>query len=129
MKKITEFTKPILKRLRTDMDLALAEVADKYGIEIKGGSWSFTESTVSMKFDAKIDGALSREMSDVELYSVLDTGTSFKYGDKFDFGGGVGVASVVGYKTRSPKYPFIIENSVGRFKIPVDKMKRVVSGA
>ena len=49
------------------------------------------------------------------------------FGDEFDFKASVGVAEVVGYKTRSPKFPFIIENSKGRFKVPVDSVKKAVA--
>ena len=127
MAKIKKFTKPVLKKLRVDMDKALAEVADKYGIEIKGGNWSFAEDTVSMKFEGKVEGGKSAEMIALEMYSEMEVGKKLNCGDEFDFGLNVGVAKVVGYKTRSPKYPFIVDNGTGEFKIGAEAMKRAVA--
>lgn len=127
MKALTKFNKPTLKKLRIDMDEALKSVADKYGIEVKGGNWSFTNTTVSMKFEAKIEGAQSAEMLALEMYSEMDLGKKLTAGDEFNFGGNVGMARVMEYKTRSPKYPFIVDNGKGRFKIGIDSMKRAIA--
>jgi tRNA G10 N-methylase Trm11 len=127
MKKLAKFTKPVLKKLRVDIDDALKAVADKYGIEINGGNWSFSEATVSMKFEGKIDGAMSAEMIALEMYSEMEVGKKLTTGDEFNFGGNVGVAKVLEYKTRSPKYPFIVDNGKGRFKIGAESMKRAIA--
>ena len=129
MKKVEKFTKPVLKALRVDMGEAIQAVADKYGIDIKGGNWSFTNDTVSMKFEGRVEGGMSAEMLAIEMYSEMETGTEIKYGDELDFGARIGNAKVVGYKTRSRKYPFIIENNNGRYKIGVDTVKRAIARA
>lgn len=127
MTTIKKFSKPVLKKLRVDMDKALAQVAEQYGIDIKGGNWSFTEDTVSMKFEGRVEGGMSAEMLAIELYSEMDTGTKIKYGDELDFASNVGVAKVVAYKTRSPKFPFIVENNSGaRYKVSAENVKKAV---
>ena len=127
MKKLTEFNKTNLKKLRADMDNAISAVGEKYGIEIKGGNWSFSGSTVTMKFEGSIEGAQTAEMLAIEMYSEMDTGTEIKYGDEFDFKSNVGIAKVVAYKTRSPKYPFIVESSDGsRYKMGSESLKRAI---
>ena len=127
MKKVTKFTKPVLKNLRIDMNKAISVVADKYGIDIAGGNWSFSNDTVTMKFEGKVEGGQSAEMLALSMYSEMEVGQKITVGDKFDFGGNVGVAKVMEYKTRSPKYPFIIDNGKGRFKIGADSMKRAIA--
>lgn len=112
---------------KDDVDEALQVVAEKYGIEIKGGNWSFAEDTVTMKMEGRVEGGKSAVMIDLEMYSEMEVGQKICVGDEFDFKANVGVAKVVGYKTRSPKFPFIIENSKGRFKVPLDSVKKAVA--
>ena len=127
MNKVKQFSKPVLKKLRVDMDEAIQLVADKYGIDIKGGNWSFSDDTVSMKFEGRVEGGMSAEMLALEMYSELEVGTKIKVGDELDFASNVGQAKVVGFKTRSPKYPFVVENGKGRFKVGADSVKKALA--
>jgi len=127
MAKIKKFSKPVLKMLRVDVDEALRVVAEKHGIEIKGGNWSFTEDTVTMKLEGRVEGGKSAEMIALEMYSEEAVGQKICVGDEFDFKANVGVAKVVGFKTRSPKFPFVIENANGRYKVPADSVKKAVA--
>jgi len=127
MSKISKFSKPVLKKLRIDMNKAIQSVANEYGIEIQDGNWSFSKDTVSMKFEGRVEGGKSAEMLALEMYSEVETGVKINVGDSFDFGSNVGVAEVVAYKTRSPKFPFIVDNGKGRFKVGVEAVKRAIA--
>jgi hypothetical protein len=55
--KTTSFDKTNLNSLRSDIDAALAEVAQKYGISIKAGNATYTGETATFKLNlGVIDG-------------------------------------------------------------------------
>lgn len=51
-----EFTKPLLREIRVDLDAALATVAAKYGIELRAGNCSFTANTITWKVEGAVPG-------------------------------------------------------------------------
>jgi len=125
--KITEFDRPTIKRLRSEIDDALLELSEKYGIEIKTGSASFSNTNVTFKLELATvgsDGEVNtKEMDDFRHnawrfgLSEDDLGKEFTHrGNRY---------RVVGMKPRSPKYPIIAERigDGARFKFPSGVLK------
>ena len=101
MKAIAKFDKVTLKALRSEMQAVL----DKFGanIEFEVGNMRFSDAEVDIKVKAKIKGAATRTDKQLELYAKMAGVTKFENdrGDK-----------LVGYNSRSYKYPFIYVNGL-----------------
>lgn len=101
MNTITQFDKVTLKAFRSEMQALL----DKFGanIQFEVGNMRFSESEVDIKVKAKIKGATTRTDKQLELYAKIAGVTKFENdrGDK-----------LVGYNSRSYKYPFIYLNGL-----------------
>lgn len=116
--KITKFDKPTLKDLRPEIDAALAPLAAKYGIKLTAGNASFQANNVTFKLNGTIidssGNAKTQERMDLEALhpDLVDK--------KVSLSGGV-VGTIVGYKTRAKKYPFLVRTSKGVYKISYDK--------
>ena len=102
MKKITQFDKGTLKDFRTELDILLKKYEKKCGVELKSGGIRYTSNTVTVKVEGKVEGTLTDEAKTLELFS------DFKFGDRIRIDQ-LGEVKLVGYKTRSRKYPFIVE--------------------
>lgn len=103
---ITNFDKQNLKSLRSDIDKAIKEVADKHGISLSIGSISFTQDRFTTRLTA-----LTKSSTEKSTSTKINTGTitnpaafqfsGFKIGDKFKHN--TKLLKVVGYNPRKPK--------------------------
>ncbi len=114
MSKITKFDKPALKALRVDIDAALAAVGAKHGINLKAGNARFDAKTVTFKLNCALlnsDGvAETKEMMDLKaLYPQL-VNKQVTLGPRTH-------GTIVGYKSRAQKYPFLLQTPNGVYKI------------
>lgn len=125
MTKIIKFDKPTLRNLRDDINLALASVADDYGIKLSAGNASFMADNVSFKLQGTIIGddgvAKTQERIDLETFhsSLVDLPITLSNGAK---------GKVVGYSRRSRKYPFLVDTNKGTFKLTQDQVERHSKG-
>lgn len=101
--KIKKFDPAKLKKLRVQ----LKELFDKYdvdsGLKYDLGNCKYSDAEATFQLKILIDGELTLDEQAVEMFS------NFKYGD-FVFVAGIGDSKIVAYKTRSSKYPFIVES-------------------
>ncbi len=113
------FTKSNLNTLRRDIDAALEAVAEKHGISVNLGNARFDSTSVAWKLNlATIGGdgvAKTPERTALErLYPQLvdkEVTVNGKGGRKL-------TGTVIGYKTRGRKYPFIVKTAAGNYKLP-----------
>lgn len=113
---IKAFNRPVLRTLDTEINTALEGVAKKYGISLKTGSASFSENSVTFKLEGTIvtDGvAKTKTRMDLELFYPQYVDKQVKVNGKH----GQLTGTVVGYKSRAKKYPFIVETAKGRYKM------------
>ncbi|KKM81366.1 hypothetical protein LCGC14_1330470 [marine sediment metagenome] len=114
MSKITEFNKPTLIALRTDIDAALDAVGAKHGISIKAGSARFTGDNATFKLECALlnsEGiAESKELVALkECYPEL-VNKSISRGRKLH-------GTIIGYNPRAQQYPFLLQTAKGVYKI------------
>ncbi len=114
MAKVTNFTRDNLRNIQTAINAALKEVGDQYGISLKAGGGSFTDSS----FTTKVTGAVVATNGVVKTpgRSALEAFHP-KLVDKVITAGGVRV-KLVEYKPRRYKFPFVGQAANGaRYKI------------
>jgi hypothetical protein len=121
--KIEQFDNNTLKVIRTKLDIKLQELSEELGITIESKNFSYSANEVSMKLEANINGAMTKEMSAVELYSEMEFGIKLECGHTFDCGN-LGEVKLVAYKTRSRKYPWVVEKTNGsRYKLSTTQLR------
>lgn len=111
--KIEEINKDVLKLLREKMEKALLEVTKETGVEFKQGNISYNPEGFTMKLEGTVEGGNTKEQRDLETAMVM-----YGIDKKEGFDNELGKITLVGYKSRSTKYPFIVRTIDGkRYKI------------
>lgn len=125
--KIEQFDNNTLKVIRTKLDIKLQELSEELGITIESKNFSYSANEVSMKLEANINGAMTKEMEAVKMFSKMEVGIELDFGHLF-MAGNLGEVKLVAYKTRSRKYPWVVENSKGsRYKLSSAQLRRFVN--
>lgn len=68
---ITELTRPILDRLRKELDAQLSNTTIE-GVSIALGSCSYDSGQATFKLEVKVDGVETREQKALKMYAQLD---------------------------------------------------------
>ncbi len=114
MSKITKFDKPTLRALRGDINAALAAVGAKHGIDLHAGNARFDANTVTFKLNCALldsDGkAETKEMLDLKAIHPELVNKRISIGPKTH-------GTIIGFKVRSQKYPFLLQTPKGVYKI------------
>jgi len=113
MTQITQFNKSNLNSMRIDLKLALKKIEDKYGVNVNIGNIRFSDDEFSAPMKVTIEGAETAEEKAVATFSKMETGFKFSAGQRF-FSETLGECKIVGFLTRSPKYPWIVETAKGK---------------
>ena len=113
MTKITQFNKSNLNEMRISLKIALKQVEEKYGVNINVGNIRFSDDEFSAQMKVTIDGVETAEQKAVATFSKMETGVKFAYGHKI-YTKDLGECKIVGFLTRSPKYPWIVETASGK---------------
>jgi hypothetical protein len=113
--------------LRPEVEAALAELAEKYGLKIHAGNASFNDSAVTFKLELALQG-YDRDkdefMSVCQFYDLKPE----DYGREFRSRGQT--YRLVGINSRSPKYCFMGERADGkRFKFTESIKRQLTAGA
>ena len=114
MTNITTFDRANLKKLRDDIDAAIAAVGSAHGISLTLGSARFSSNNVTMKLEGSIisngtvktKGAIALERVYPEYVGKVVKMSNGKKG------------KVIEYHSRKPKFPFIVEVGNKRYKLP-----------
>lgn len=128
---ITKFTRPTLDLLTADVMHAIAQVAQKHGIDVQKGRGTFGDNNFTMKLEFSVMGddgkAVTRESADFKRYADA-------YGlDADDLGKVFRVSGhdyrIVGLSTKAKKYPILADrtNGDGTYKFPADTVKLALS--
>lgn len=105
------FDRKSVKSLRPEIDAALAAVAAKHGISIKAGGARFSNNNITFKV----------EVNTIDASGVVETpgARALKafypqyVGKKVNLPGSI-TGTVVEYRDRRPKYPFVVETPNGK---------------
>lgn len=124
--KINSLDRAAVRRINSDIELALKAVADRYGVQIKVGSARFSDSNCTTKIDISTinEGGtvMTKEATDFNRFAS-SFGITKKLGDTFFFR--YDTYEIVGLKPNSSKYPLLAKNiSSGKtFKFPANVAK------
>ena len=103
-----QFDKPTIKQLRHDINDALAEVAAEYGVVIRAGNCTFSDSNAKFKLSVNSisdDGVvLTQERTDLMAAFPNMVDKCIRINDE--------VYMVYGYKRSATKYPFMIKHLI-----------------
>lgn len=131
IRKIKQFDKQEVRRIRVAIEDALEKVGNQYGVQIKGGSGSFSSNNLTLKLEASIVGengeVKSKESETFKLYAKMygldptDLGKTFTTFSNKTF-------EITGLMTRSRKYPIIVKDVItGKgFKFAVLEVKSLL---
>ncbi len=101
-----QLTKKFLDEARKVIQDKLNEVGTELGLTIELGGISYTDTDFTIKIKARLEGALSQEGRDYEVYKILkglpDLGTEF-ITDKGH------TMIITGYRTRAKKRPVLLK--------------------
>ena len=115
MKKIETFNKPQIVQLRNEIDKALDQVANKYGITIKAGNCSFSGNEANFKLKLNTIGdngtVITRGSQMWALYKNRTQCSHLSVGDEIQLQGNTYTLS--GYNTRAKKAPIQFTDSKG----------------
>ena len=121
---INQFNKTNLKTIREKLDGKLKELSEELGITIESKNFSFSTNELDMKLKATITGEMTQEMIAIRWASELELGVRLEYGYSLQIDN-LGDVKLVAYKSRSPKYPWVIELKDGcLYKISSEELKR-----
>ena len=127
MNKLTQFTRTNLGTLEKEINVELAKIGKKFGLEISIGGGRFSDTNFKTKLTADI--IPSEEGTSVAQHNFENE--CWKVGlKKSDFGKTFtthqGTFKIIGLKTRSWKFPVIAENVKNgkSFKFPEAVVKR-----
>jgi len=124
MIKIDKFTPAQLSTLRRELNEKLAILGTDLGLNLSVGNISYSDTECTIKLNAKIKGALPRIASQIPTEARFIGLDNVKYLSVFQTTRGK--ATLVDYKTRSPKYPWILELQNGnRIKVTDNGLKRM----
>ena len=113
MTNITTFDRANLKKLRSDIEAAVATVGAAHGISLTLGTARFSSDNVTMKLEGSIisngtvktKGAIALERFYPKYVGKLVKMSNGKTG------------KVIEYHSRKPKFPFIVEAGNKRYKL------------
>ena len=113
-------TKELLRSIRADMDVALAAVAAKHGIELKCGNARFMALTFTMKVEGKVSGAPPvEELNFVGLAPIYGIDPTW-LAKRVSFSGKTFVLRGIKRGGKS----VLLENGVGKmFRAPIESFK------
>ena len=122
MKKVTSFNRQNIRQINSELEAALKQVAEKYGLEVKLGNTRFTSDNFTTKVQVATVGeggiTMSKEATDFNRYKTI-LGINMELGQEFQRSGKT--FTIVGLKPRSKKYPILAKCSDGKtYKLPVD---------
>ena len=122
MKKVTSFNRQNIRQINSELEAALKQVAEKYGLEVKLGNTRFTGDNFTTKVQVATVGeggiTMSKEATDFNRYKTI-LGFNMELGQEFQRSGKT--FTIVGLKPRSKKYPILAKCSDGKtYKLPVD---------
>jgi len=119
-------TRDTVKDIRSDVEAALRQIAQKHNIDFNLGRITFSNTSVSCKVSGvvRVTGvagvqavAPSADMNNLLMY-LKRTGKQVDLTKTYHFAN-LGLCNVIGYVPRRPKYPIIVQTVVGnkRFKV------------
>lgn len=109
--KIARFTRGHCATMRDEINEALKQIGEKYGISLKTGDARYSDSNITFKLELSLVNqngqVITRDAENLKTYAPLLGLGSDPYGKQFVSNGKV--FKLVGYKPQSPKYPFIAQ--------------------
>lgn len=111
---ITAFSKPILARLRTEMETdfadAFAKLEAKHGVKCRFASGSFDTTKFTIKLEVSIPGAIDPQVIGLARMIGFDATKPSKNGDM-----------ITGYNGRKSKMPWLMTNAAGEQRVCGDR--------
>jgi|GEM_PF-3201738 len=126
---MNQITRDNLRVLRIEMNRALKSVGDKYNVEINAGNVSFTDKNASFKLQVALineDGiAETKEVQDFKAYSFSHGLPEDLLNKEINVCGKT--VKIIGYKPRSTKFPFLVDEGNRVMKYPESAFKKYKS--
>lgn len=110
---IQNLDRTAVRMINAEIEAALQQVSEKYGIQIDLGNSSFTNTNCELKVKYAVKGGdgmvMTREAEDYNRYARMK-GFTKKLGDLITMGGNT--YEIVGMKPRSTKYPILAKCTI-----------------
>lgn len=120
MTKIEKFNRTEVKELRAALNQELAQLAQKYGIQLEAKNASFDHTNVTFKVQASIIAngqVLTPEARDFNRYAGLKL-KGYMLGDQVELMGKV--YTISGWNRKAPKYPVQITRDGKTYRATVN---------
>ena len=122
------FGKQEFNMFRQDVEQALQEVGQRYGIEIKAGHITYGETKFTLKLEAhkpEVNGK-SFEQAEFEKYCLLYGLSKEDYNKQFVLEGKV--FTIFGFKPKASKYPILARCENGKtYKFSASSIRRHIA--
>ena len=116
MKDISKFDKTNLRKMHQEM-LAVMQKHGFGNVELNTAGANFSSTECTFKFKASIKGTKTESQSFLETMSKIDSIDINKKGPKGE--------TLLEYRSRKPKYPYIYELNGSRYKCDTATAKRM----
>jgi len=122
-KQVTSFKKVNITAIKRDIDKAIAKIGEKYGIRLSADSLRYSEEW----FTAKVTGKVK-----ADAFKMLKVGgdVSMQLARKLEEHGLIANKdgkTLIDYKSRNRKYPFIYTDGDARYKCCASQAKALFS--
>lgn len=127
---MTEMTRERVKLLAEDVEAAVQEVAERWGLSVKYGGGNYAPTSAVLKFEFAVVAAdgrvLSREAMDWAVHAPRFGLPKDGVGKQFATHNGV--YQIEGWKPANTKYPILAKRTDGKqFKFDVWTVKRALA--
>lgn len=111
--KIKQLDRRTVKQLRIELDSALADVASKYGLDIKTGNIRFSDTEANVRVKVSITGERMKEevQNEWSMHTRWTRLEGTNVGDTFTFNDTV--YTIDRWDSKKRKYPVIAHNPKG----------------
>jgi hypothetical protein len=124
-----EITMALLKQLRPEIEAALADLGEKYGIGFEVGSGSYNGSHATLKLEIGVLGddgkVVSKEAENFKFLAPMYGLSESDLGRQFLLGGKR--HTIVGINPNATRFPILTECGGKKYKVPVESVKRALS--
>lgn len=115
------FDRKKVREINAEIEMAIAKVAAKHGLDFQMGNSRFSKTEITTKYTVSIVGesgvGLTKEAKNWDIYAPMYGIKEFKIGDSFKLFRSNKIFTVIGWNTRSHKYPVMAESGGKTYKL------------
>lgn len=115
------FDRQKVRAINAEIEAAITEVVKRHNLSFQMGNSKFSKTEITTKYTVSMVGSegvgMTKEAKNWDFYAPANGIKDFKIGDRIKPQGSAKVFKLLGWNTRSPKYPIIAESDGKTYKL------------